>query len=169
MQESLNLGYICKKKTMRRTHFLLYVLFLLPAVLLSQQDPKASQNPFYAVQEKVAGAGQVTIKQSEAIEQLMLLNIQLNKNTSGVLGYRIQIYSGSGAKARQEAQNVRGRFISVFPTEQITIEYLEPFWNVRVGYFRHKHESLTLLRKVKESFPNSYSVRDASIRPELFD
>ena len=155
---------------MRRTLFLLYVLFLLPLALASQKENRnADLNPFFVVQDKVPGAGQVTIRQSEAIEQLMLLQIQINKNSPGVLGYRIQVYSGSGVKARQEAQNVRSRFLSAFPNEHITIEYLEPFWNVRVGYFRHKHESLPLLRKVKTSFPNSYSVRDANIKPELFD
>lgn len=155
---------------MRRTLFLLCVLCLLPLALASQNENRnAGQNPFFVVQEKVTGSGQVSIRQSEAIEQLMLLQIQVNKNSPGVLGYRIQIYSGSGAKARQEAQNVRGRFLSTFPDERITIEYLEPFWNVRVGYFRHKHESLPLLRSVKTSFPNSYSVRDTNIKPELFD
>lgn len=155
---------------MKKFLFFFYVLFLVQIGLFAQQENrKPAPNPFVMIQEKNYGQAQVTIKQSQAIEQLMLLHIQMNQNSSGVEGFRIQVYSGTGAKARQEAQNVRARFLSSFPNEKITVEYKAPFWNVRVGYFRHKHESLLLLRKLRGNFPNSYAVRDASIKPELFD
>ncbi len=155
---------------MRKTlYFIAVLFFLIDGVLAQQESSRASVNPFVSVQSRFEGQGHVTIKQSQAIEQMMLLHIQVNQNTPGVEGFRIQLYSGTGAKARQEAQNVRGRFLSAFPNEKITVEYKAPFWTVRVGYFRHKHESLPLLRRLRPSFPNSYSVRDAGIRPELFD
>ncbi len=155
---------------MRKTFLLLPVLFFLHFVLLAQQTGKTNLvNPFVEVQERKGDQGQISIRQSQAIEQSLLLFVEMNQNSPGVEGYRVQIYSGTGSKARQEAQNVRGKLLSSFPNEKVTVEYKAPFWNVRVGYFRHKHESLLLLRKLRGIFPNSYAVRDSGIKPEYFE
>jgi len=83
-------------------------------------------------------------------------------------GYRIQIYSGSGAKAKVEAQTAKQRFASAFPTEKIYVVYNAPFWRVRTGDFRFRNEALPLLYKVKKVFPGSYTVRDNTIRKKSF-
>lgn len=155
---------------MRLILFFFLFIFSSIAVSAQQEGSIGSVNPFYAVQSHENWQqGQVTIKQSQAIEQMMLLYILINQKSPGVEGYRIQLFSGTGAKARQEAQNVKSQFLTAFPNEKITIEYKAPFWSVRVGYFRHKHESLPLLRSLRPIFPNSYAVRDAAIRLELFE
>lgn len=83
-------------------------------------------------------------------------------------GYRIQIYSGSGAKAKVEAQTAKQRFASAFPTEKIYVVYNAPFWRVRTGDFRFRNEALPLLYRVKKVFPGSYTVRDNTIRKKSF-
>lgn len=155
---------------MRKISYIFSILLFLSFELTAQQvNQNLSDNPFISVQEQVEGEGKVTIHQSLAIEQMMHSYILRNQQAPGVDGFRIQLYSGTGVKARQEAQNIRSRFLVEYPDEKITVEYKAPFWNVRVGYFRHKHEALPLLGKLRPTFPNSYAVRDAGIKPELFE
>src|SRR5690554_6927282 len=100
---------------------------------------------------------------SPGVERMMKDYLQSNRSASGVEGYRIQLYSGTGNNSKQEAQEVRSKLLGLFPEENVFVEYNAPFMRVRVGSFRHKHEALPLLRKLKSSFPSCYIVRDASI------
>ncbi|GAO31009.1 SPOR domain-containing protein [Geofilum rubicundum] len=138
--------------------FLFLLMFVLGTVSVSGQS-----DLFDKVTSRSMGEGQVNIKQSPAIEKLMTDFVRSNKSSSGVEGYRIQLYSGTGNNTKQEAQDVRTKLLSLFPNENVFVEYNAPFMRVRVGAFRHKHEALPLLSKLKTSFPSCYIVRDASI------
>lgn len=155
---------------MKKGWFLVFFLLGM-SVVMSAQDttPQVVESPFKRLEGYNSGPGRISVRQSLAIEQMMLVHLRINQNTPGVEGFRIQLYSGTGAKARQEAQNVRARFLTLYPDEKITIEYKAPFWNVRVGFYRHKHEALPLLKKLRVDFPGSYAVRDVAIKPENFD
>lgn len=123
----------------------------------------AQNDVFERVQSRSIGEGQVSIRQSPGVERMMKDYLQSNRSASGVEGYRIQLYSGTGNNSKQEAQEVRSKLLGLFPEENVFVEYNAPFMRVRVGSFRHKHEALPLLRKLKSSFPSCYIVRDASI------
>ncbi len=107
--------------------------------------------------------GVITVNQSADVERLINNYSSKNSQSPKVEGYRIQIYSGTGANARKESQEARAIFTEKIPSEVIKIEYNAPFWRVRVGCFRHKHEALTLLKQAKSVFPNCYIVRDSNI------
>ncbi|NLA24296.1 MAG: SPOR domain-containing protein [Bacteroidales bacterium] len=107
--------------------------------------------------------GKISINQSADIDQLINNYSIQNSQSQKVEGYRIQIYSGTGANARKESQEARAIFRENMPNESIKIEYNAPFWRVRVGCFRHKHEALSLLRQTKYIFPHCYIVRDSNI------
>lgn len=83
-------------------------------------------------------------------------------------GYRIQLYSGSGAKAKAEAQQTKQKFSAAFPLEKVYVVYNAPFWRVRVGDFRFRSEALPLLEQIKRQFPGSYAVRDNTVRKRSF-
>lgn len=138
--------------------FIFVVMFVLGAVTVNGQT-----DLFNKVTTRGMGEGQVMIRQSPAIERLMTDYVGSNRSSSGVEGYRIQLYSGTGNNTKQEAQDVRTKLLTLFPNERVFVEYNAPFMRVRVGAFRHKHEALPLLRKLKTSFPSCYIVRDASI------
>lgn len=143
------------------------LVVFLSVVQLSAQD-RRNTTPFEKVRERNFSDGKIEIRQAAGIEQLLNHHIQNNRANPGVEGFRIQLYSGTGAQSRQEAQEVRTRLLSLFPDEKVVVEYNAPFWRVRVGSYRHKHEALPLLRRVRAPFPNSYIVRDPAIRPEEF-
>jgi hypothetical protein len=114
------------------------------------------------------GKGIITIEQSERMESLVATHIAMNRRTAGVEGFRVQLFSGVGSKARQEALDVKAKVLSEFPDEHIFIEYSAPFWRVRVGSFRHKHEALPLLEKLRKLFPACYVVKTNDIPLRAF-
>jgi hypothetical protein len=81
--------------------------------------------------------------------------ISSNMQLTGISGYRIRIYSGSGVEAKKEQQNVRARFLSLYPGLDAYNRYDEPFFKVYVGDCRTKSEALKLQDKIRKDFPNS--------------
>ena len=136
---------------------------LLLLVSLTSVNVNGQSSPFEKVKSRSLGEGQIFIKQSPDVERAMNDYVVSNSRLAGVEGYRIQLYSGTGNNSKQEAQEARSKFLSLFPHEKVFVEYSAPFMRVRAGSFRHKHEALPLLKKLKASFPSSYIVRDSSI------
>ena len=147
--------------------FLAIIAFVFLVVTVCAQQ-QSSNSIFSTLQKTEANQGVVEINQPVVMEQLMQSYIASNKRKQGVEGYRIQIYSETGARARQEAEGARNKLLTEFPNENVTISYDAPYWRVRVGYFRHKHETLLTLQKLRQMFPNGYAVRDSGIKPEFF-
>ena len=86
--------------------------------------------------------------------------IAKNMRSSGIPGYRIRIYSESGIGAKKEQQQVRARFLSLFPGLDAYNRYDEPFFKVYVGDCRTKSEALKLNDIIKRDFPNPIIVPD---------
>ena len=147
--------------------FLVIIASVLLTVTICAQQ-QSSNSVFSTLQKKEAQQGSIEINQPVAMEQLMQSYIASNRRKQGVEGYRIQIYSETGARARQEAESARNKLLAEFPSEKVSVSYDAPYWRVRVGYFRHKHETLPTLRKLRQVFPNGYAVKDSGIKPELF-
>ena len=120
--------------------------------------------PTDLIQESIGGEGQVIIHQEVGIPFLLDTHIEMNKRQRYFDGYRIQLYSSSGQKAKHEALEVKGDILELFPDEAVYISFTAPFWRVRVGNYRNKHEALGLMSRLKKEFPNSYVVKDSSIK-----
>lgn len=103
--------------------------------------------------------GTIRINQSDRMKDLVLTHIEMNKRAGSTEGFRVQLFSGGGNDARDEALDVKSKILSDWEDEKVYVEYSAPFWRVRVGSFRHKHEALPLLNELKEEFPACYIVR----------
>ena len=86
--------------------------------------------------------------------------IARNMQSSGVPGYRIRIYSESGIGAKQEQQQVRARFLSLYPGLDAFNRYDEPYFKIFVGDCRTRSEALKLLDMIEKDFPNSFIRED---------
>jgi hypothetical protein len=139
------------------------IIFLLIAVGVNAQMPGEfgnSNSDIFAELEQVSSdQGIITIEQSARMRALINTHISMNKRAGGVEGFRVQLYSGAGSKARQEALDVKGKVLSELPEENVFVEYSAPFWRIRIGSFRHKHEALPLLSRLKKKFPACYVVK----------
>jgi hypothetical protein len=93
------------------------------------------------------------------VDSLLVANynklITRNMQTTGIPGYRIRIFSESGLGAKQAQQQVRARFLSLYPGLDAYNEYDEPFFKVYVGDCRTKSEALKLQDRIRKDFPNS--------------
>ncbi|TAJ14239.1 SPOR domain-containing protein [Marinilabiliaceae bacterium JC017] len=149
--------------TMRR----IFVLMLwCCSLLVTAQKVSSSVNPVDEVQKHEEDEGKIIIHQEEGIADLVETHIEMNKRAAGIDGYRIQLYSGAGPRAKKEALEVKSKFLSTFPEEDVEIRYNAPFWRVRVGNYRHKHETLPLMTQLKKYFPNCYAVKDGAVKME---
>ena len=86
--------------------------------------------------------------------------IAKNMKSSGIPGYRIRIFSKSGIGAKKDQQQVRARFLSLYPGLDAYNRYDEPFFKVYVGDCRTKSEALKLNDIIKRDFPNPIIVPD---------
>ncbi len=138
------------------------VFLILPLSLFGQTITK--ELPTDLIQKTTYGEGQVIIHQEEGIPFLLNAHIEMNKRHRYFDGYRIQLYSGSGQKAKHVALDVKGKILELFPDDPVQISFTAPFWRVRVGNYRNKHEALGLLNRLKKEFPNSYIVKDGTLK-----
>lgn len=128
-----------------------------------------NRNVFDLLQAIEEDEGIIHVNQSKRMKELILTHIDMNKRAGGVEGFRVQLFSGGGSDAREEALDVKGKVLSKWPDEKIYVEYSAPFWRVRVGSFRHKHEALPLKKKLSGEFPASYVVRVSDISLGAFE
>lgn len=120
------------------------------------------------LQQQVKGEGVITIHDEEGVEELVDIQVEINKRNKGVDGWRIQLYSGSGPSGKQSALQVKSKFLNKFPDNDVDVSFTSPFWRVRVGNYRHKHEALPLLNDLRELFPNCYIVKDGNVKMDKF-
>jgi hypothetical protein len=142
---------------------IIFAVFLILPISLWGQTV-AYDLPTDLIQKSVRGEGEVVIHEETGIPFLLDTHIEMNKRHRYFDGYRIQLYSGSGQKAKHLALEVKGKILELFPDEPVYISFTAPFWRVRVGNYRNKHEALGLMSKLKKEFPDSYVVKDGSIK-----
>jgi hypothetical protein len=115
-----------------------------------------------------SGAGKLNIFQDPALDTLLSRYIlsfknleERNNGSSGMEGYRIQIYNSSTRNAREESGKVRAEFLSKFP-DIISYPLFEKpgYYKIRVGDFRTKAEATKLFLLISKVFPNAYIVPD---------
>lgn len=73
-----------------------------------------------------------------------------NGTRSTVLGFRVQIYSGS---SRNEAYATQARFQKQYKDIATYISYTQPNYRVKVGDFRSRSEAQAFMREVKNDYP----------------
>ncbi|MCQ2348128.1 MAG: SPOR domain-containing protein [Paludibacteraceae bacterium] len=106
-----------------------------------------------------------TIYQDSAITQLM--EDHWTGRVRGEIemqGWRVQIYSSNNQLvAKQEAEALKKQLENEL-TEPIYMDFIQPFWKVRIGNFRTMEEARTYRNQLVQQFPElqaeSYPVRD---------
>lgn len=143
---------------MKKVAFFLILAWLLNAGQALAQVPA---DIFAYVQAPRPGQGNVQIKQSPEIRNMVNLHLLQQRKLNGIKGFRICIYYNSGQEANKGADQERARFIARY--EEVnsykTFEY--PFFKVYVGDFRTKSEALNFLQKIQYDYPNAF------IRPDM--
>lgn len=100
----------------------------------------------------------------EKLDSLIQKDIELNKESSTMPGYRIQIFFGS---ERKEALDARTKFLQLFPETEAYLVYQAPYFKVRVGDYRNKLEAQAVYRTVLNEFDKIFIVPDKINLPKL--
>ena len=104
-----------------------------------------------------SGDGTITISQDVLLRKAVKRHIEINNNK--FVGWRVQIYFGSGQKAMGEAQGAKKRFLTRYGNQHgAYIDFDSPFFKVKVGDFRTKPEAMYFKGIIEKTFPNSWVV-----------
>ena len=140
---------------MLRSIFLIFLPVLTLNTLLAQGGPVSGQEDLLKFLQLEGPRDRVDIE----VDSLLVANynklITRNMQSTGIPGWRIRIFSESGLGAKQAQQQVRARFLSLYPGLDAYNEYDEPFFKVYVGDCRTKSEALKLQDMIRRDFPNS--------------
>ncbi len=97
-------------------------------------------------------------------EDILTLDSLRREYPTKNMGYRVQIYFGS----REDAQEMRTKFIQEHPETGAYISYLAPNFRLRVGDFRSRIECESFKQKIAREYPGSYLVKDKIELPPLY-
>ena len=131
--------------------FFIFGIFLPEKNLYSQHPP-----------------GKLDILQDSRIPVLVQKNIYFNTRAKGVIdGFRIQIFFDSGSDSKKRAMDSRTEFLAKHPEMNAYLSFQEPFYKVRIGDFRLRMEADGYLDKIKQEYPNAFTVKDRIYFPKI--
>ena len=82
-----------------------------------------------------------------------------NEAKSGMWGFRIRIFSNSGAQARKEGEVIMANFLSHYPEVRADFRFDSPFYLLYVGDFRTYSEAMKFLKEIERYYPDAFIVR----------
>jgi hypothetical protein len=141
---------------MKRNYYLIIVALLLICWQLpAQQNQELKRNNIFEVlstPDSVTHAV-VNFHQDKRIEALLVNKKNLNQAT--INGFRVQVFSSNVQRtAKNKAFNIEKQIQEIFPDQSIYVNYISPFWKVRVGDFKTKNEAQVFKNQLIESFPD---------------
>ncbi|MEL6863653.1 MAG: SPOR domain-containing protein [Bacteroidota bacterium] len=107
-------------------------------------------------------AQNVSIDEEPAISRMMDRMVQINKNTVGIEGWRIQILATTD---RLKMEKAKEEFLAKYPRIPVDWTHSKPYYKLRAGAFATKLEAQRLLYRLKSDYPSAYPAKDSSINP----
>ena len=105
---------------------------------------------FISLKSNAQHSGTVSIQANAKINAVIAKKRTFNKDKE-IKGFKIQIFNGS----EQGAYNTRDKFSTLFPDDDIKIQFASPEWKVQVGNYLTRLEADRELLKIKDDFPNA--------------
>lgn len=115
----------------------------------------------------LSNQGKVSIIQDTAIIKLIEKHVAINKADIKLTGWRIQIYNSSGKEARDEANEVRNKFMNTYSDIKAYLIYQPPFFKIRVGDYRTKADAFAMYKTLLSVYPLSYLVQEKINLPPI--
>jgi hypothetical protein len=144
---------------MKRNDLPFVVVFLLiVGFLQAQQNPDSKKSNIIealSTPDSITHAT-VNIHQDKRIEHLLTNKKYTNsQDQSTTNGFRVQVFSSNVQRtAKNDAFRIEKQIKDEFPDQSIYVNYLSPFWKVRVGDFRSQNEAERYKNQLKEAFPD---------------
>ena len=145
---------------MKRSILFFTAILFSASLLWAQRDQVNTQGDILSALLEEGSGDRVHIE----VDSMLVANynklISKNMQSSGIPGFRIRIYSESGIGAKQEQQQVRARFLSLYPGIDAYNRYDEPYFKIYVGDCRTRSDALRVHERISKDFPNSIITED---------
>ncbi|MBN1953227.1 MAG: SPOR domain-containing protein [Bacteroidales bacterium] len=142
-------------------------LFIFIVLSAAAQGQLAGTNLINAIQYHNS-SGKVSILQDPDIVKLVDKHLYEEGRDKVMIGYRIRIFSNSGAQAREQGQRAMANFVTYFGDKHQTyFVWDSPFYLLYVGDFRTQSEAAKFLKKLEIHFPEAFVVRSKIDYPKI--
>ena len=145
---------------MKRSFLFLVTFICSVSLLLAQGGQNNMQGDILKILLEEGPSDRVELE----VDSMLVANynklIFKNMQSSGIPGYRIRIYSESGIGAKQEQQQVRASFLSLYPGIDAYNRYDEPYFKIYVGDCRTRSDALRVHDRIRREFPSSIITDD---------
>ncbi len=101
--------------------------------------------------------GKIRIIQEEPIRTMVEKHQWAKSKQTGIMGYRIRIFSNSGPKAKAEYDKTMAQFAYAYDTIPLYPKFVYPNYKIYVGDFRTESEAL----KFRKTLDNDYRFKSA--------
>lgn len=120
---------------------------------------KCQNSDVFSQLQSKSGVGEVTIRQDSSIKHLVNKYVDYCQTAKGFPGYRIRIFSNSGNAAREQAKHAKNKFEMSYADVDSYLVYNNPNFEIFVGNFKTKSESLKLLKSLSSEYPSAFIVK----------
>jgi hypothetical protein len=143
---------------MRKLTIIIYILIFQAIAAYSQYSSTISplSDPLQRLRNYHDNISQITINLDSLIESNYYKLVLYYRKNPGAIGYQIRIFSGSGPRAKDQAEKARSIFLSKYEGVRDTLVYDTPDYKVYVGDCRTQTDVLKLFNRVKHDFPNAF-------------
>lgn len=118
---------------------------------------------FFVFSFAAKGQGVVSFSSDAKISKMMDRFIEINKATTTIDGWRIQLLASTD---RQKVESAKFQFQSFYPNISVDWTHSRPYYKLRAGAFATKLDAIRMLYVLKQDYPTAYPTRDNTIRPE---
>jgi len=154
--------FLCQFYSSRLLGLHFNLVFLIPFALTAQVDSMYTESNISLSNHKDSSSiGTFTLSLPVGLDQLIESYKKVNYTSTGLDGYRVQIFSESGNNAKEHAQQSLSEFNqSLFGNCLAYLIYQQPNFKVRCGDYRTKAEARRLLKQLSGQYPGAYIVKD---------
>ena len=96
--------------------------------------------------------------QDQRLTEMVRWQIENNQNKNGIDGWRVEIFNSAASNAREQARDVKQKFLSNHPDLPVYVLFNAPDFKVRIGDFRTRNEALKLRKEITREYPKSFEV-----------
>ncbi|MDD2436782.1 MAG: SPOR domain-containing protein [Massilibacteroides sp.] len=142
------------KKNLKAFFFFFAAFFCFP-LFAQEQAGVQSFSIIDALEESVPGKGEVEIRQSIAIRNLIGMRGLPSEDMQylEISGFRAQVFSGNLRNSKEEAFKREKEIKEAFPELATYVTYVAPFWRLRIGDYRSHEEAYHIMRSLMGAFP----------------
>ena len=111
--------------------------------------------------------GSVSIIQDARLDALMQKYQHNHKMQDHLEGFRIQVFSSSGANSRLRARQALIEFNETYPEILAYLKFESPNFQILVGDFRNRYEAEKVLVEIKPNYSSAFIKSDIIALPPL--